>query len=442
MAKTDTETLFNVVYSKEAHMNILIIFTGGTISSSEKGGYIGPDEQNNNRLINEYKKRSPEKCADINFSTSSPYYILSENLTGKHINLLADCIDKALSSDEYDGIIVTHGTDTLQYTAAGLSYIYSDINIPIVLVSSNYILDDSRANGYDNFSAAVDFIMTCCKTPEENINASTEKNAGNNLAIENNAANYNGVYVAYKNENEPAVIHCGARLLSHASYSDKIYSVDNLTATANINNTTATDSINSTTTTGNLNSITATDSTNSTTATGNLNSTTAADNTGSITPCISDNKQPYNKNKTEVEFIFGDKPRFSEHSPVAFIHPYPGERYSLVPEYVRAILLDTYHSGTLCTDSTELKDMLLDAKARNIPVFLTGAEKRTGYESTKVYDELNIKVLPKASPIAMYMKLWLLVSTSYDNISKHMNTPVCCNNISKYMNTPICHDII
>lgn len=94
-------------------MNILVIFTGGTISSSERGGYIGPDEQNNYRLINEYKKRSPEKCADISFSTSSPYYILSENLTGKHINLLADCIDKALSSDEYDGIIVTHGTDTL-----------------------------------------------------------------------------------------------------------------------------------------------------------------------------------------------------------------------------------------------------------------------------------------------------------------------------------------
>lgn len=248
--------------------------------------------------------------------------------------------------------------------------------------------------------------MTCCKTPEKNINASTEKNAGNNLAIENNVANHIGVYVAYKNENEPAVIHCGARLLSHASYSDKIYSVDNLTAT------------------------------------GSINSTTAANSINDLTPCISNNKQPYNKNKTEVEFIFGDKPRFSEHSPVAFIRPYPGERYSLVPEYVRAILLDTYHSGTLCTDSTELKDMLLDAKARNIPVFLTGAEKRTGYESTKVYDELNIKVLPKASPIAMYMKLWLLVSTNCDNISKHMNTPVCCNNISKYMNTPICHDII
>ncbi len=417
-------------------MNILVIFTGGTISSSERGGYIGPDEQNNYRLINEYKKLNPKKCKNISFSTSSPYYILSENLTGKHINLLADCIDKALSSDEYDGIIVTHGTDTLQYTAAGLSYIYSDINIPIVLVSSNYILDDSRANGYDNFSAAVDFIMTCCKTPEENINASAQKNTGNNLAIENNVANHIGVYVAYKNENEPAVIHCGARLLSHASYSDKIYSVDNLTATGSINSTTAT---------GNLNNIAATDSA---TTTDNLNniaaadSATATDNTGSITPCISNNKQPCNKNKTDVGFIFGDKPRFSEHSPVAFIRPYPGERYSLVPEYVRAILLDTYHSGTLRTDSTELKDMLLDAKARNIPVFLTGAEKRTSYESTKVYDELNIKVLPKASPIAMYMKLWLLVSTNCDNISKHMNTPVCCNNISKYMNTPICHDII
>lgn len=330
-------------------MNILIIFTGGTISSSENDGYIGPNEENNYRLINEYRKRNPEKCNDISFRTAKPYYILSENLTGKHINLLADCIDEAVSSDACDGIIVTHGTDTLQYTAAGLSYIYPDINIPIVLVSSNYILGDSRANGYDNFSAAMDFIIACCKTAKKN---------------------HSGIYAAYKNENEAAVIHYGARLLPHMSYSDKIYSADNLTA-------------------------------------------------------YSDSKEPCKISKADAGFIFGDKPRFSEHSPIAFIRPYPGEMYSLTPEYIRAILLDTYHSGTLCTDSNELRNMLFDAKSRSIPVFLTGAEKRTGYESTKVYNELKVNVLPKASPIAMYMKLWLLASTGCDNISKYMYTPIC-----------------
>ena len=92
-------------------MNIFVIFTGGTISSSENGGYIGPDEENNYRLINEYRKRNPEKCKNISFGTAKPYYILSENLTGKHINLLADCIDNAVSSDDCDGIVVTHGTE-------------------------------------------------------------------------------------------------------------------------------------------------------------------------------------------------------------------------------------------------------------------------------------------------------------------------------------------
>lgn len=365
-------------------MNILIIFTGGTISSSQNDGYIGPNEENNYRLINEYRKLNPEKCKDINLSTAKPYYILSENLTGKHINLLADCIDKALSSDTYDGIIVTHGTDTLQYTAAGLSYIYPQIDIPIVLVSSNYILDDSRANGYDNFSAAVDFITFCHETAKKSAAVSAEKNAVNNIAAENissnNTASHRGVYAAYKNENEPAVIHYGTRLLAHMSYSDKIYSADNLTAYSSINN---------------------------------------------LIPCNSENKQPCNKNKTDVELFFGDKPRFSEQSPIAFIRPYPGERYSLTPEYVRGILLDTYHSGTLCTDNSELKVMLSDARSRNIPVFLTGAENRTGYESTMVYEELSIKALPKASPIAMYMKLWLLASTGCDNFSTYMNMPIC-----------------
>ena len=51
----------------------------------------------------------------------------------------------------YDGVIITHGTDTLQYTAAFTGYIMAGAQIPIVLVSANYVLEDVRSNGVDNF---------------------------------------------------------------------------------------------------------------------------------------------------------------------------------------------------------------------------------------------------------------------------------------------------
>lgn len=62
--------------------------------------------------------------------------------------------------NSYDGIVVTHGTDTLQYTSAFLAYIFDGLNVPIVLVSANYPLDDSRSNGFENFVGAIDFIKS------------------------------------------------------------------------------------------------------------------------------------------------------------------------------------------------------------------------------------------------------------------------------------------
>ena len=67
---------------------------------------------------------------------------------------LAKYIKEQIESEKYDGIIITHGTDTLQYTSAMLGYMFDDVSIPIVLVSSNYVLEDKRANGLINLSKA------------------------------------------------------------------------------------------------------------------------------------------------------------------------------------------------------------------------------------------------------------------------------------------------
>ena len=174
-------------------MKILVIFTGGTIGTSIKNGWADIDNKTKYVLLKGYNKD------EIEFVTASPYSTLSENLSAKHLNLLQKEIGDNLTKD-FDGIIVTHGTDTLQYTATAIEYAFNGCEIPIVFVSADYPLEDDRTNGFANFETAVEFIKS--------------KSA-------------NGVFVSYKNNDENNTnIHVGSRILQHSEYDANIYSLD------------------------------------------------------------------------------------------------------------------------------------------------------------------------------------------------------------------------
>lgn len=187
-------------------MNIFTILTGGTIGSKiNNNGSISNSGDSTYQIIEMYNKKYIN--AACNFTAFEPYNILSENITADNILSLAKTVRNAVNTKKYDGIIITHGTDTLQYSAALLSYMLGDAGIPVVLVSSAYILDDSRANGLINFNAAVNFIKSKVRA---------------------------GVYVSYRNETitdtsadkESALIHTGTRLQPPIPYSADIYSVN------------------------------------------------------------------------------------------------------------------------------------------------------------------------------------------------------------------------
>lgn len=171
-------------------MKISVIFTGGTIGSKvNEKGVIGTDASTHYRLIDMYNSKNPNT---IEFSIKEPYDTLSENLNSVHIQKLAACIADTMENDKPDGIIVTHGSDTLQYTAAILSYLFSNERIPVILVASNYILDDYRSNGVVNFKYAIEFIYRLRE---------------------------GGVYVSYKNPGKKPMIHKGTRLLQPLPFS-------------------------------------------------------------------------------------------------------------------------------------------------------------------------------------------------------------------------------
>lgn len=174
-------------------MKILVVFTGGTIGSVSGRKWISLDDSTNYTLIENYNNSD-----GIVFDVCSPYSILSENLSGEELGLICKVVNENVKKD-YDGIIVTHGTDTIQYTASALSYTVNAKNMPIVLVSANYPLEDERTNGNINFKSAVDFIKS--------------KKA-------------NGVFVAYKNSGENFTgIHLGTAVTTHAEARDEIFSL-------------------------------------------------------------------------------------------------------------------------------------------------------------------------------------------------------------------------
>ena len=83
-------------------------------------------------------------------------------------------------------------------------------------------------------------------------------------------------------------------------------------------------------------------------------------------------------------------------------------KYPPLTDDCKAVLLDSYHSGTIRTDGKELEIFCREAENKKIPVYLTGSQDGFNYESKQRYSELGIKVLPVSSPILAYVKLWLI----------------------------------
>ena len=133
-------------------MRILVVFTGGTIGSTVKNGIADVDSEASKILL--------DICSDYDsteFEYLSPFNILSENA---NCNTLTRICNFMLDIDyeKYDGVIITHGSDTLAYTSAMLGFVLSWVKIPVVITAADYVLTLPQSNGTENFKASIDFI--------------------------------------------------------------------------------------------------------------------------------------------------------------------------------------------------------------------------------------------------------------------------------------------
>jgi len=78
--------------------------------------------------------------AKIN-SIERPFMVASENMSSKHWREIAKKAVELLNKKENSGVIITHGTDTLHYTAAALSFMLRNLNKPVILTYSQRSTD-------------------------------------------------------------------------------------------------------------------------------------------------------------------------------------------------------------------------------------------------------------------------------------------------------------
>jgi L-asparaginase len=147
--------------------NICLLFSGGTIGmvKDPETGALRPPR---NPL--DFEQSIPELAhLPDHFPDERPRFagyefianLDSTNVGPEHWQQIAEAVYQRL--DRYDGFVITHGTDTMVYTAAALSFMLRGLNKPIVFTGSQiplagHLITDARRNLLNAFrAAALDF---------------------------------------------------------------------------------------------------------------------------------------------------------------------------------------------------------------------------------------------------------------------------------------------
>lgn len=114
-ANTFSQPIFR--YSEEVHgmKKLLMLTTGGTIASVEGENGLAPGVKADELLSYVSKLDN-----DYTMETQSLMNIDSTNMQPEYWVEIAEAVKE--NYDAYDGFVITHGTDTMAYTSAALSY--------------------------------------------------------------------------------------------------------------------------------------------------------------------------------------------------------------------------------------------------------------------------------------------------------------------------------
>lgn len=135
---------------------ILVIGTGGTIAAVKTKDGSRPAYK-----IEELISFFPEAKQIADIDRKQLFNLDSTNMQPHHWSEIAKEIERQYV--QYDGFIITHGTDTMQYTAAALSFMLQNLEKPVVLTGSVKAIGDG-SDAKQNF---IDSLLVACSDLNE-----------------------------------------------------------------------------------------------------------------------------------------------------------------------------------------------------------------------------------------------------------------------------------
>lgn len=195
--KIDASGVMN--YKMKSLPTVALLSTGGTISSKidYRTGAVSPALTAHDLYDSVPTIR--------NIANIEPDIILSEyseNIGPRHWTLITERIRDEILSGKFCGIIISHGTDTMHYTSAALSFSLQNLPIPIIIVGSQRSSDRPSSDAFLNLQGATTLAAT---------------------------SDFAGVYIVMHNScsDKQVACHLGTRVRkNHASRRDAFHSID------------------------------------------------------------------------------------------------------------------------------------------------------------------------------------------------------------------------
>lgn len=133
---------------------ILLLTTGGTIASVPGGEGLAPHRSG-------VMERELEQLRTYYSITVQDVMCLdSSNIRPEEWQLIAKTVFEQRQG--YDGIVISHGTDTMAYTASAVTFMLPDIDLPVVFTGSQLPLTDMLSDGPDNLRTAFAMAASGC----------------------------------------------------------------------------------------------------------------------------------------------------------------------------------------------------------------------------------------------------------------------------------------
>ncbi|WP_028942502.1 asparaginase [Pseudomonas vranovensis] len=132
--------------------NIMVLYTGGTIGMQTSANGLAP--------ASGFEQRMRERLAgvadipDWQFRELLPL-IDSANMTPQYWQRLREAVIDAVDNQGSDGVLILHGTDTLAYSAAAMTYQLLGLRAPVLFTGSMLPAGVADSDAWDNLTGAL-----------------------------------------------------------------------------------------------------------------------------------------------------------------------------------------------------------------------------------------------------------------------------------------------